>query len=216
MRRFQAAASQEAAQLAAHIALAVPYLPVMRLIQHRIIRSSEPSDLAQVLLSGLLRPVDGVPGLYDFLPGAREELLRTLPRAESLATAAVLERVSAAIQERAGTAANTFRAVINVAEGTGSLSADAAGRPFALIDPGALSMLTHATSPAPGAAPPEEKVEVTSVVSGADAPPGTFPEPTPGVLYAANFGGRSFVLRLPLVVPSRIPVLAETPPSLLA
>ena len=78
-------------------------------------------------------------------------------------------------------------------------------------------MLTHATSPAPGAAPPEEKVEVTSVVSGADAPPGTFPEPTPGVLYAANFGGRSFVLRLPLVVPSRIPVLAEDaalPPGL--
>ena len=77
-------------------------------------------------------------------------------------------------------------------------------------------MLTHATSPAPGAAPPEEKVEVTSVVSGADAPPGTFPEPTPGVLYAANFGGRSFVLRLPWWFLRAYPCWRRTPPSLLA
>ncbi len=201
VRRFQAAASPAAAALAAHIALTVPYLPVMRLIQHRVIRSSKPSDLAEVLLSGLLRPVDGVPGRYDFVPGARDALLRTLPRAESLATAAVLERISAEIQERAGTAANTFRAVMNVAEGTGSLSADAAERPFALINPEALRVLTHVTSPAPGAAPAEEEVQLPAAEGAPAGLSSYLPEPIPGVVYTENLGDRSFVLRLPPRLP---------------
>jgi WD40 repeat protein len=201
VRRFQAAASREAAELAAHVALAVPYLPVMRLIQHRVIRSSEPSDLAQVLLSGLLRPIDGVPGLYDFVPGARDALLRTLPRAKSLATAAVLERISAEIQERAGTAANTFRAVMNVAEGTGRLSAGAADRPFALVNADALRMLSHTATPVSDRAPSAEAVQPSAAEV---APTGPSPDPselTSAVVYTGHRGNLDFVLRLPPRIP---------------
>jgi WD40 repeat protein len=203
VRRFQAAASPAAAELAAHIAVAVPYLPVMRLIQHRIVSPSQPADLAEVLLSGLLRPVDGVPGLYDFLPGARDALLRTLPRGDSLATAAVLERVAAEIQERAGTAAQTFRAVMNVAAGTGSLPTGDGDRPFALIDAGALRLLTHVTAleaagPRPVAGPPDGQAGTGREVTANPA------EAVPAVTYTGRTDdGRSFTLRLPPRLPER-------------
>lgn len=145
--RFQGASSPEAAELAAHIAVAVPSLPVMQLIQRRIMPGSRPGDLAEVLLSGLLRPVDAVPGLYDFIPGARAALLRTLPRPESLATAEVLEQISAEIQARAGTAAKTFQAIMPVAQGTGSRSLGPDERPFALVSTEALSLLHHTAIP---------------------------------------------------------------------
>ena len=167
--RFQDASSREAAELAAHIAVAIPALPVMQLIQQRIIPSSGPSDLAEVLLSGLLRPVDAFPGLYDFVPGARAALLKTLPRPESLATAEILEQISAEIQERAGTAARTFQAIMPVVEGTGSLSLGPDKRPFALVDAEALSLLNHTAIPVrfsqPGVGPRNPQGEETS---GAD------------------------------------------------
>jgi hypothetical protein len=161
--RFHTAASPQAAELAAHVAVAVPSLPVMQLIQHRMMPGSRPSDLAEVLLSGLLRPVDAVPGLYDFIDGARAELLKTLPRPESLATAEVLEQIAAEIQARAGTPASTFRAVMPVAAGTGSLSLDPDQRPFALVSAEALSMLHHTAIPVPGdAAPDNHRSAVTT------------------------------------------------------
>ena len=54
--RFIAAASPSAVELAGHVAVTVPALPVMRLIQQRILPGSRPADLAEVLLSGLLAP----------------------------------------------------------------------------------------------------------------------------------------------------------------
>ncbi|KAB2342160.1 SAV_2336 N-terminal domain-related protein [Actinomadura rudentiformis] len=141
--RFYAAASTTAAELAAHVAVSVPALPVMRLIQQRLLPASRPGDLAEVLLSGLLQPVDADRGVYDFVPGAREALLATLPRPESLATADVLAEVSAEIQARAGSAAEVFRAVIPAAEGTRAL----ADRPFALVSEDALRFLNHTAIP---------------------------------------------------------------------
>lgn len=156
VRRFIAAASPSAAELAGHVAVTVPALPVMRLIQQRILPGSRPADLAEVLLSGLLTPVAAVPGLYDFLPGARAGLLELLPRQESLATADTLERISVEIQERAGTMARTFRAVMPVAEGTGTSAAGADQRPFALVSTEAVSILSRHAVPAPGSSPAEE------------------------------------------------------------
>ena len=141
--RFYSEASAGAAELAARIAVGVPYLPVMQLIQHQIMPWSHPGELAEFLLSGLLRTVDGVPGLYDFVPGARTALLRTLPRPESQVTAEVLERISMAVQERAGAAPKTFQAIMSVMEGTGTISAGGGGRPFALVSPEALTLLSH-------------------------------------------------------------------------
>ncbi|MFD4479278.1 SAV_2336 N-terminal domain-related protein [Streptomyces sp. NPDC058471] len=139
--RFQAAASPTAVDLAAHVALSVPALPVMRLIQQRVTPGSRSSDLAEVLLSGLLEPVDPERGLYDFVPGARSALLETLPRPESLAVAELLNRIGAEIETRAGSTTRAFRAVVPVAEGAGARALGDAGQPFALVSEEALGLL---------------------------------------------------------------------------
>ncbi|MEU5952836.1 SAV_2336 N-terminal domain-related protein [Streptomyces sp. NPDC047525] len=145
--RFQSAASPTAADLAAHIALSVPALPVMRLIQQRVTPGSRPSDLAEVLLSGLLEPVDAGAGLYDFVPGARGALIETLPRPESLAVTELLERLGEEIEVRAGSAPRAFRALVAVAEGAGSRRLGDAGQPFALVSEEALGLLRSTAIP---------------------------------------------------------------------
>ncbi|TDB80342.1 serine/threonine protein kinase, partial [Actinomadura sp. KC216] len=131
VRRFLATASPDAAELAAHVAVSVPSLPVMRLIQHRVLGGSGPGQLAEVLLSGLLRPAGGV--RYEFVPGAREALLDTLPRPEALHTRHVLEAVSAEIERRAGTSTDQFRALLPADGGPLTLTADTDH--FALLTP---------------------------------------------------------------------------------
>ncbi|WP_277819689.1 SAV_2336 N-terminal domain-related protein, partial [Streptomyces silvensis] len=180
--RFQAAASSTAAELAAHIALSVPALPVMRLIQQRVTPGSRPSDLAEVLLSGLLEPVEPERGLYRFVPGARAALLATLPRPESLAAADLLHRIGREIETRAGSAARTFRAVVPVAAGTGTRGLGAPGEPFALVSEEALEVLLVRATPlraggrheAPG--PPGPAVPsvppASPAIPGASVPPG--------------------------------------------
>ncbi|MWA00771.1 hypothetical protein F8568_010345 [Actinomadura sp. LD22] len=122
VRRFLRTASPDAAELAAHVAVSVPSLPVMRLIQHGVLGGSDPGRLAEVLLSGLLRPLDDV--RYEFVPGAREALLDTLPRPEAQHTRRVLEAVSAEIERRAGGTAETFRALLATTAGPVTLTAD--------------------------------------------------------------------------------------------
>ncbi|MFI8932938.1 SAV_2336 N-terminal domain-related protein [Streptomyces sp. NPDC053474] len=151
--RFQLAASRTAADLAAHVALSVPALPVMRLIQQRVTPGSRPSDLAEVLLSGLLEPVDLERGLYDFAPGARAALIETLPRPESLAVADLLTRLGEEIESRMGSTARSFRAVVPVADGGGTRQLGPAGQPFALVSEEALEVLRGAAirvAPRPG------------------------------------------------------------------
>ncbi|MEU8800317.1 SAV_2336 N-terminal domain-related protein [Spirillospora sp. NPDC048819] len=141
--RFLATASPDAAELAAHVAVSVPSLPVMRLIQHRILGGSAPGQLAEVLLSGLLRPAGGA--RYEFVPGARDALLDTLPRPEALHTRHVLEAVSAEIERRAGTSAETFRALLPAEGGPVTLTADTDH--FALLTPETRSHLAPASQP---------------------------------------------------------------------
>ncbi|GAA2603569.1 SAV_2336 N-terminal domain-related protein [Actinomadura fulvescens] len=150
VRRFLVTASPEAAELAAHVAVSVPSLPVMRLIQHRVLGESGPGQLAEVLLSGLLRPVG--PSQYEFVRGAREALLAGLPRPEAWHTRRVLEHVSAEIERRAGSAAETFRALLPSPEGDQALP----DRPFALLSPEARAFLDRSTRPT---SPPPEPVE---------------------------------------------------------
>jgi S-DNA-T family DNA segregation ATPase FtsK/SpoIIIE len=146
VQRFQSTASPEAVSLAAHVAVSFPALPVMRLIQQRILHTSRPGHLAEVLLSGLLRPVEGVPGRYDFVAGVREALLRTLPRSESWHTADVLTRISEEIERRAGGVAETFTAYLPAEDGDHALGPD--GRPFALVSGEALRLLGRSKRPA--------------------------------------------------------------------
>ncbi len=150
VQRFSMTASPEAARLAAHVAVSFPALPVMRLIQTRILGASRPGHLAEVLLSGLLRPIEETGGRYDFVPGAREALLAGLPRSESWHTADVLYRVSEEIERRAGTAAETFRAHLPADDGTGDHALGPDGRPFALVSGEAIRLLNRTPPPVDG------------------------------------------------------------------
>ncbi|MET9757789.1 SAV_2336 N-terminal domain-related protein [Streptomyces sp. NPDC006372] len=108
--RFRATASPEAFRLAGHLALAVPSVPVMRLVQRTLDRDPRPQHLAEVILSGMLTSVPGPPGSYEFRPGVRELLLRSLPRTARGRTHEFLAQVGGLIDERAGLAAGEFRA----------------------------------------------------------------------------------------------------------
>ncbi|MDG9721259.1 SAV_2336 N-terminal domain-related protein [Streptomyces sp. DH41] len=108
--RFRSTASPEAYRLAGHLSLAVPSLPVMRLVQRALERAPRPQHLAEIVLSGLLTTVLGPPGSYAFRPGVRDLLLRSLPRTERGRTRELLDRVGALIDERAGLAAGEFQA----------------------------------------------------------------------------------------------------------
>ncbi|MFJ4618192.1 SAV_2336 N-terminal domain-related protein [Streptomyces sp. NPDC088812] len=108
--RFRATASPEAFRLAGHLALAVPSVPVMRLVQRAVDRDPRPQHLAEVILSGMLTAVPGPAGAYAFRPGVRDLLLRTLPRTARGRTRELLERVGGLIDDRAGLAAGEFRA----------------------------------------------------------------------------------------------------------
>ncbi|WP_425245090.1 SAV_2336 N-terminal domain-related protein [Streptomyces sp. NEAU-NA10] len=117
--RFRATASPEAFRLAGHLALAVPSVPVMRLVQRAVDHDPRPQHLAEVILSGMLTAVPGPPGSYAFRPGVRDLLLRTLPRTARGRTRELLERVGGLIDERAGLAAGEFRAATADGDGSG-------------------------------------------------------------------------------------------------
>ncbi|MFD9320626.1 SAV_2336 N-terminal domain-related protein [Streptomyces sp. NPDC060053] len=126
--RFRATASREAFRLAGHLALAVPSVPVMRLVQRAVNRDPRPQHLAEVILSGMLTTVPGPPGSYDFRPGVRDLLLRTLPRTTRGRTRELLDRIGGLIDERAGLTAGEFRA-----EAGGAGRAHGAGGAFATV-----------------------------------------------------------------------------------
>ncbi|WP_240203612.1 SAV_2336 N-terminal domain-related protein [Streptomyces actuosus] len=108
--RFRATASPQAFRLAGHLALAVPSVPVMRLVQRAVEREPRPQHLAEVILSGMLTAVPGPAGTYAFRPGVRDLLLRSLPRTARGRTREFLAEVGGLIDERAGVTAGEFRA----------------------------------------------------------------------------------------------------------
>lgn len=90
VRRFRAMASPAAYTLAQRLAAAALSLPVMRLLQE-LQPGSEPWNLSEIMLLGLVRRVDDTPEAeavhrvsYDFPEGVREELLALGSRSETL------------------------------------------------------------------------------------------------------------------------------------
>ncbi|MEU9838378.1 FxSxx-COOH system tetratricopeptide repeat protein [Actinomadura sp. NPDC048032] len=84
VRRFRAAVSPTVYALAVHLAAAPLNAPVMRLVQRTMLPESRPSDLVELVGSGLLHRVGPEPGpaadaqdevVFDFAPGVRDELL---------------------------------------------------------------------------------------------------------------------------------------------
>ncbi|MFI9625464.1 SAV_2336 N-terminal domain-related protein [Streptomyces sp. NPDC052042] len=142
--RFRSTASPAAGQLAVYLAAAPLYLPVMQLVQRTMLPNSGPSELAEVLLSGLLsraRDEDGTEAeeetagqWYEFAPGVREALLGPLGRDEALL---VLKHCSQYIEQRFGKGGPNFPALAFAQLGEGR--------------PGAAG-LTRTTEPSPDGA----------------------------------------------------------------
>ncbi|MEV7237700.1 SAV_2336 N-terminal domain-related protein [Streptomyces sp. NPDC051020] len=110
--RFRSAASPVAGQLAVYLAAAPLYLPVMQLVQRTMLPDSGPSELAEVLLSGLVSRSKGDGAgdgqWYEFAPGVQEALLGPLGRDEALL---VLKHCSEYIEQRFGKAGPNFPAL---------------------------------------------------------------------------------------------------------
>ncbi|MFE6973704.1 SAV_2336 N-terminal domain-related protein [Streptomyces sp. NPDC057682] len=109
--RFRSVASPAAGQLAVYLAAAPLYLPVMQLVQRTMLPHSGPSELAEVLLSGLLTRADGGGGRgqwYAFEPGVQDALLGPLGRDEALL---VLKHCSQYIEQRFGKGGPNFPAL---------------------------------------------------------------------------------------------------------
>ncbi|WP_306336361.1 SAV_2336 N-terminal domain-related protein [Streptomyces sp. KL118A] len=125
--RFRSGASHYAFRLACHLSAAPLSLPVIRLVQRATVPESGPMELAEVLLSGLLRrrstpqpDEDPETVVYDFLPGVRDELLSSLTKRESVHVLAdVVGRVS-------GHVARTFGGTLDFR----ALAADPVGDPI--------------------------------------------------------------------------------------
>ncbi|MFE5627481.1 SAV_2336 N-terminal domain-related protein [Streptomyces virginiae] len=114
--RFRSSAAPRAVQLAVYLSAAPLTLPVMRLVQRTMLPDSEPSDLAEVLLSGLLRRSGPGPGhWYEFVPGVQDVLLGPLGRDEA---ALVLKHCSEYVRAHFGSGVRNFPALA-VAQLTG-------------------------------------------------------------------------------------------------
>ncbi|MFJ9545024.1 SAV_2336 N-terminal domain-related protein [Streptomyces erythrochromogenes] len=124
--RFRSSAAPRAVQLAVYLSAAPLTLPVMRLVQRTMLPDSEPSDLAEVLLSGLLRRSGPGPGhWYAFVPGVQDVLLGPLGRDEA---ALVLKHCSEYVRAHFGAGVRNFPALA-VAQLTGVAPAVAAPGP---------------------------------------------------------------------------------------
>ncbi|MCF3185203.1 hypothetical protein IPZ70_35505, partial [Streptomyces polychromogenes] len=109
VRRFRSSAAPGAVQLAVYLSAAPLTLPVMRLVQRTMLPDSEPSDLAEVLLSGLLRRSGASPGpWYEFVPGVQDVLLGPLGRDEA---ALVLKHCSEYVLAHFGRGVRNFPAL---------------------------------------------------------------------------------------------------------
>ncbi|WP_052757695.1 SAV_2336 N-terminal domain-related protein [Streptomyces yangpuensis] len=124
--RFRSSAAPRAVQLAVYLSAAPLTLPVMRLVQRTMLPDSEPSDLAEVLLSGLLRRSGPGPGhWYAFVPGVQDVLLGPLGRDEA---ALVLKHCSEYVRAHFGAGVRNFPALA-VAQLTGVAATAAATEP---------------------------------------------------------------------------------------
>jgi hypothetical protein len=129
--RFQSVASPSAGRLAVYIAAAPLCLPVMQLVQRTMLPDSGPSELAEVLLGGLVtraREDHGADGTqwYEMEPEIQEALLSTLGRDEALL---VLKHCSEYIQQRFGKGGPNFPALALAQLGDGG-----SGRPYVAPD----------------------------------------------------------------------------------
>lgn len=118
--RFRAASSPAAGRLATHLAAAPLNLPVIQLVQRTMLPDSGPSELAEILLSGLLTRSKAAPDTgqwYEFEPGVRQALLGPLGRDEALL---VLKHCSEYVEQHFGKGGPNFPALAHAQLDSGS------------------------------------------------------------------------------------------------
>jgi len=161
VRGFRRTASRDARLLAEYLATVPLVLPVMQLVQRAMLPDSGPEVMAEVLLAGLVRSSDTVEdGGYEFIGGAREELLRHLPGAEARL---VLKHSSQYLERQYGRSARNFPALAaaylaNTAvpdTGVGDDTGDQLLRAFAQVSSQVLARYGRAPSAPSGAGPGE-------------------------------------------------------------
>ncbi|MEV7280816.1 SAV_2336 N-terminal domain-related protein [Streptomyces sp. NPDC093111] len=110
LRAFRAGASPGALRLAVHLAAAPLALPVMQLVQRAMLPDTGPMELAEVLLSGLLRRLPGPTPYpcFSYPRGVQEHLLGSLDRG---AAALVLKHVSEFVERNFGQGMRNFPAL---------------------------------------------------------------------------------------------------------
>jgi WD40 repeat protein/HEAT repeat protein len=138
VRRFQVTASPMARQLAMILAAAPTIsLPIVRILQDRLLPRSKQVHVAEVFLGGLLEPLLAVdpqsnPDLvpYEFMDGARDVLLDSVPTTEVVN---VMQEVSQFVAERLGLTLDAFMGVLRNPQEAGDLDVVSQSRPFALM-----------------------------------------------------------------------------------
>jgi WD40 repeat protein/HEAT repeat protein len=138
VRRFQVTASPMARQLAMILAAAPTIsLPIVRILQDRLLPRSQQVHVAEVFLGGLLRPLvevdaqsnpDLVP--YDFMDGARDVLLDSVPTTKVVN---VLTEVSQFVADRLGLTLDAFMGVLRNPQETEDREVVNQSRPFAMM-----------------------------------------------------------------------------------
>ncbi|MFF9509415.1 SAV_2336 N-terminal domain-related protein [Streptomyces sp. NPDC014724] len=141
VQRFRRTVSPEAYRLAAHLAAVSPLtIPVMRLVVHSLPRPVTTAHLAEVFLSGMLRPAEAEHGspaatvlpqqrVFAFTSRSRDILLDAVPTTEVLAST---RRVSEHIAELVGRSPD-FPAWLGRPDGTSRLADDSTA--FAWLSP---------------------------------------------------------------------------------
>ncbi|MEV6327006.1 SAV_2336 N-terminal domain-related protein [Streptomyces sp. NPDC051909] len=110
LRAFRAGASPGAVRLAVHLAAAPLALPVMQLVQRAMLPDTGPMELAEVLLSGLLRRLPGPTPYpcFSYPPAVQDHLLGSLDRG---AAALVLKHCSEFVERHFGQGMRNFPAL---------------------------------------------------------------------------------------------------------
>jgi hypothetical protein len=138
VQQFRVTASPLARRLAGLLAAApVISLPVVRIIQQRLLPESRQVHVAEVFLGGLLKPLVEITAetnadavQYEFLDGVREILLEALRTSESVN---VLNEVSQFVAERLGLTIDQFTAVLRNPQQAENQELVGNARPFAFV-----------------------------------------------------------------------------------
>ena len=138
VQQFRVTASPIARRLASLLAAApVISLPVVRIIQERLLAESRQVHVAEVFLGGLLKPlveilpetnVDRVP--YEFLDGVRDLLMESVATSTSIN---VLNEVSQFMAERLGLSMDSFTAMLRNLQDVENQDLVGEVRPFAIV-----------------------------------------------------------------------------------